>query len=108
MVPLRLICRVLHVSPSGFYARQRRPPSRRVQENQRLREAIRHIHLDSDGVHGSPKLWKVLREQGERCGEHRVARLMRQEGLWGIPAPHTLATAEIRRTAGWDHDPVGP
>ena len=38
------------------------------------------------GVYGSPKIWQRLRQQGEGCGKHRIARLMRQEGLRGIPA----------------------
>lgn len=87
MFPLRLMCRLLHVSPSGYYARQRRPPSPRAQEGQRLTAVIRTIHAESDGVYGSPKIWQVLRTQGERCGKHRIARLMRREGLQGIPAP---------------------
>ncbi|MCA9465612.1 MAG: IS3 family transposase, partial [Nitrospira sp.] len=47
---------------------------------------MRRIHATSDGVYGSPKIWQVLRQQGERCGKHRIARLMREEGLRGIPA----------------------
>lgn len=97
MFPLRLMCRLLHVSPSGYYARQRRPPSRRAQEGQRLTAAIRTIHTESDGVYGSPKIWQVLRTQGERCGKHRIARLMRREGLRGIPAP----TRWKRRGSGY-------
>lgn len=84
--PLRLMCRLLQVAPSGYYARQRRPQSRRAQEGQRLTAAIRAIYSDSDGVYGSPKVWQVLRQQGEGCGKHRVARLMRREGLCGIPS----------------------
>ena len=87
MFPLRLMCRLLHVSPSGYYARQRRSPSPWAQDCQRLTAAIRTIHADSDGVYGSPKIWQVLRTQGEGCGKHRVARLMQRERLRGIPAP---------------------
>lgn len=84
--PLRLMCRLLKVSPSGYYARQRRPLSSRAQEDQRLQEAIGPIHAESNGVYGSPKIWQELRGRGERCGKHRVARLMRTAGLRGIPA----------------------
>ncbi|MDH5295761.1 MAG: IS3 family transposase [Nitrospirota bacterium] len=87
MFPLRLMCRLLHVSPSGYYARQRRSPSPWAQDCQRLTAAIRTIHAESDGSYGSPKIWQRLRQQGEGCGKHRMARLMRQEGLRGIPAP---------------------
>ncbi len=48
--------------------------------------AIRTIHADSDGVYGSPKIWPILRNQGEGCGIHRIARLMRKESLLGIPS----------------------
>lgn len=58
-----------------------------AQACQRLTAAIRTIHTDSDGIYGSPRIWQVLRTQGERCGRHRIARLMRREGLRGIPAP---------------------
>ncbi|MGE0528691.1 MAG: IS3 family transposase [Bdellovibrionales bacterium] len=95
-VPLRLMCRLLHVSPSGYYAQQRRPPSPWAQDCQRLTAAIRTLHAASDGVYGSPKIWQTLRTQGEGCGKHRMARLMRREGLRGIPAP----TRWKRRRAG--------
>jgi putative transposase len=84
--PLRLMCRLLQVARSGYYARQQRSLSRRAQESHRLTAAIRAIYTDSDGVYGSPKVWQVLRQQGEGCGKHRVARLMRREGLCGIPS----------------------
>lgn len=96
MFPLRLMCRRLQVSPSGYYARQRRPPSLWAQDCQRLTAAIRTLHAESNGVYGSPKIWQKLRQQGEGCGKHRIARLMRQAGLRGIPAP----TRWKRRKAG--------
>ncbi|GJL70246.1 MAG: transposase [Nitrospirales bacterium] len=96
MFPLRLMCRLLQVSPSGFYARQRRSASPLAQDGQRLTAAIRTLHAESDGVYGSPKIWQILRKQGEGCGKHRIARLMRREGLRGIPAPKRWK----RRTSG--------
>ena len=87
MFPLRVMCRLLRVSPSGFYARQRRSPSPWAQDCQRPTAAIRTLHAASDGVYGSTKIWQILRQQGEGCGKHRIARLMRREGLRGIPAP---------------------
>ena len=83
--PIRLMCRCLRVSPSGYYGWMTRPPSRRTQENTRLLARIRALHTDQDGVVGSPRMWEDLRHAGERCGRHRVARLMRQAGLRGIP-----------------------
>jgi putative transposase len=87
MFPLPLMCRLLHLSPSGYYARQRRSPSPRAQDCQRLTAAIRTLHAESEGVYGSPKIWQILRQQGKGGGTHRIARLMRREGLRGIPAP---------------------
>ncbi len=85
--PVRLMCRLLRVSPSGYYAWRRRAPSRRAIANARLVDAIRAIHAASDGAYGSPKIWDELVQRGEQCGVHRVARLMRVHGMVGIPAP---------------------
>ena len=84
--PIRMMCRLLRVSPSGYYARQTRPTSQRAQANAILVEEIRRIHADSDAVYGSPKVWRALRDHGQSCGKHRVARLMQQAALQGIPS----------------------
>ncbi len=84
--PVRMMCRLLQVSPSGYYASQCRSLSHREKENRQLTQEIRSIHAESDGVYGSPKLWQELQGRGHVCGKHRVARLMKQEGLQGIPA----------------------
>ncbi len=85
--PVRMMCRLLRVSPSGYYAWRQRAPRRRTVANAHLVEAIRGIHGASDGAYGSPKIWGELVQSGERCGVHRVARLMRAHGIVGIPAP---------------------
>lgn len=83
--PIRLMCRCLRVSASGYYGWATRPPSARTQANARLLARIRRLHAEQDGVVGSPRIWEDLRYAGERCGRHRVARLMRQAGLRGVP-----------------------
>jgi putative transposase len=83
--PVRLMCRCLKVSASGYYDWRERPPSARAQDNERLAKEIAALHAESDGVLGSPRMWEDLRYRGERCGRHRVARLMRAHGLQGIP-----------------------
>lgn len=83
---IRMMWRLLHVSPSGYYASQRRLLSRRAQENAQLIQENRRIHTASDGIYGSPKLWQELQERGHGCGKHRVARLMKLAGLQGIPS----------------------
>lgn len=86
LFPIRMMCRFLHVSASGYYARQTRTKSRRATANEELTQAIRHIHTASGEVYGSPKIWQELQERGHACGQHRVARLMKQEKIQGIPS----------------------
>ena len=77
------MCRVLGVSPSGYYAWRSRGLSRRQQEDHRLLEQIRGIWEGSGRTYGSPRVWAELRAAGVRCGRKRVVRLMRQAGLVG-------------------------
>lgn len=81
--PVRVMCRVLKVSPSGYYAWRSRPRSRRSREDRRLQVLIRAIHRRSRCSYGAPRIHVELVEQGVRCGRHRVARLMREAGLQG-------------------------
>lgn len=83
--PIRLMCRCLRVSASGYYGWTTRRPSARTTENARLVQRMRDLHTEHDGVIGSPRMWEELRYAGERCGRHRVARLMRHAGLQGVP-----------------------
>lgn len=83
--PIRMMCRCLRVSSSGYYGWATRAPSAHTQENARLLTRIRALHADQDGIVGSPRIWEDLRSAGERCGRHRVARLMRRAGLYGVP-----------------------
>ena len=84
--PVTMMCRLLKVSTSGYYDWQDRKPSPRQQENARLMRKISQLHKDSDGVFGSPRIWEELRYGGECCSLNRVARLMRDNGIVGIPA----------------------
>ena len=79
--PVALMCRVLAVSRTGFYAWLARPLSRRGQIETRLRVAIRAIHAESQRSYGSPRIHRELRAQGQRHGRKRIARLMQLEGL---------------------------
>lgn len=76
-----LMCRVLGVSSSGYYAWRKREPSRRKQENKVLLEEIQHIFTGSRETYGSPRIQAELNAQGMDCSRGRVARLMRQNGL---------------------------
>ncbi len=79
--PILVMCKVLSVSRSGYYAWRKNPESKQKQANATLREKIRSIHRDSGESYGSPRVYKALKEQGETCSKNRVARLMREDGL---------------------------
>lgn len=79
--PVRLMCAALGVSPSGYYAAQRRAPSRRAERDARLRLAVRTVFTATKGRYGAPRIHDELTEAGERTSEKRIARLMREDGL---------------------------
>jgi len=83
--PIRMMCRRLRVSPSGYYEWRSRPPSARTVANQRLLQRIRSLHAASDGVLGRRRLCEDLMDEGERCSPNRIGRLMGAVGLRGIP-----------------------
>lgn len=78
------MCRVLKASRSGFYAWVHRPLSDRAIEDRRLLGLIRASYAASGGIYGSLRVFADLREAGERCGKHRVARLMRAHKIRAI------------------------
>jgi putative transposase len=82
--PVTLMCRTLGVSPSGFWAWIKRPPSARTLADRALTAQIREIHTDSRGTYGMPRVHAELRFAGTRCSRKRVARLMRAAGLEGV------------------------
>ncbi|MCL4286172.1 MAG: IS3 family transposase [Thermoleophilia bacterium] len=79
-----MLCRVLDISRSGYYAAQRRPASRRAVEDARLGKLIAAEHKASRGTYGSPRIHTQLTRAGERVGKKRVARLMRERQLSGL------------------------
>ena len=83
--PIRMMCRCLKVSASGYYGWRERPLSARERDNRRLTERIEALHEASDGVMGSPSIWEDLRYSGETCSLNRIARLMHLQDLKGIP-----------------------
>jgi len=74
---VKTMCRALEVTRSGFYEWLREPVSKRAQEDARLLRLIRASYTASHGIYGSPRVFLDLREAGETCSKHRVARLMR-------------------------------
>jgi putative transposase len=88
------MCRVLRASRSGFYAWLHQPLSDRAIEDERLLASIRDSYTASSGVYGYLRVFADLREAGETCGRHRVARIMRQhkiKALRGYKAPRHIA-----------------
>ena len=88
------MCRVLRVSRSGFYQWLHKPLSDRAIEDLRLLELIRASYAASGGVYGAPRVFLDLREAGERCGKHRVAKIMRInkiKAIRGYKAPRPIA-----------------
>ena len=76
---------MLCISHSGYYAWRRRPESRRSRENRALVVQIRAVHRDRrKRCYGSPRMHEQLKQQGEFCGLHRVARLMREDGIRAV------------------------
>jgi putative transposase len=78
---VRTMCRVLDVAPSGYYKWLKEPLSNRAQEDARLLRLIRASFVASQGIYGAPRVFLDLREAGETCSKHRVARLMRENNL---------------------------
>lgn len=84
--PIATQCRVLGVSPSGFYAWLDRAPSVRRVTDEVLRERIGGIHTASRATYGAPRIHAELLQEGWRIGRKRVARLMREAGCWKASA----------------------
>lgn len=82
---VRVMCRLLGVSASGYYAWRDRPACRRALRDIALTASIHAIHQLSRGCYGAPRVHAELRlEHGIRIGRKRVARLMRAAGLTGV------------------------
>lgn len=95
--PVQVMCEVLGLSSSGYYAWRSRPESARAAANRALLDDIRRIHADSCGTYGSPRVHAVLRGHGRRIGRSRVERLMRTAGIRGLAAlPRRARTTDSR------------
>ena len=94
-----MMCCVLKVSRSGYYAWRRREPSQREIEDRRHAKVIREVHRESRGTYGSPRIYEALQRGGARCGKHRVARIMREEGLRGRAARRFRSVSTKRSDA---------
>jgi transposase InsO family protein len=100
--PVSLMCRVLEVTRSGYYAWRERPPSKHAELDVELRVVVAAAHDESGGIYGAPRVWESLKKTGQRTSRKRVARLMREQGLAGrkkrrfcvtTDSQHSLETA---------------
>ncbi len=81
LYPLVMMCRLLEVKRSTYYAWRTRPESRRTKEDRLLLIEIEISHKASDRTYGSPRVHQDMRGKGIRCGVNRVARLMREKRI---------------------------
>ncbi len=101
--PIAVLCRVLDVSPSGYYAWVRRPVSTRAHADVQLAARVRATHAASKGRYGSPRVHADLRANGLKVGRKRVARLMKTANLAGRTRRKFRSTTDSR------HDfPIAP
>jgi putative transposase len=78
---VKLMCKALEVSTSGYYAWRGRPPSEREMANRELTAKIKEVFEESGETYGSPRIYQVMRKLGLIGSKNRVARLMRLAGL---------------------------
>lgn len=101
--PVNLLCQVLEVGTSGFYAWLQRPESPRCQANRRLLVEIKAVHQRSRQTYGSPRIHADLKANGHACGKPRVARLMRTHRIVSQHKRKFRATTNSKHT-----HPVAP
>ena len=102
--PVRLMCRVLAVSTSGYYASRKRPSSWHALIDEVLMARVQIIHEDSGESYGAPRIQRELQAEGLPASTKRVARLMREEGLVARPRKR----ARICTTKSNHDDPIAP
>ncbi len=94
---VRLMCRVLEVSPSGYYVSLKRPPSWHALIDEILMARVRIIHQESGETYGAPRVHQELQAEGLPASPKRVARLMREEGLVARPRTrHRVSTTDSK------------
>jgi putative transposase len=90
------MCRVIEASRSGYYRWKKQPQSRRQKENEKILMEIREAHKKSRRAYGSPRIVEDLKAKGMNCGKHRVARLMKINGIVGKAKKKFKATTDSK------------
>jgi putative transposase len=101
--PVTMLCRVLGLARSGYYAWRQRSHSARHKRDQQLTSQIQTIFTDSRRTYGSPRVHAELKAQGLHCARKRVARLMRQAQLHARPRRRSVRTTDSRHA-----EPIAP
>jgi transposase InsO family protein len=103
LYPVSVLCDLLGVTRSGYYASRKRVAPARCKGDAQLAVEIRLAHQRSRGIYGSPRVHRELKARGHRVGKKRVERLMREGGLQG------RQKRRFRRTTDSKHAmPVAP
>jgi len=103
MWPLPVMCRMLEVSKSGYFAWRDGRESPRQSRNRALTVQIQAIHAESGQTYGSPRVYKELKARGIALGRKTVERLMKSAGIAVLPARRFVTTTDS------DHDlPIAP
>lgn len=97
--PVNLLCEALGVSRSGFYAWVARPRSQRSLDDEQLGAQVRQSFMASDRTYGARRVWRDVLALGQRCGLHRIERLMRAQALRARPRRRGLPKDHGERSA---------
>jgi transposase InsO family protein len=101
--PVGVLCDVLEVSRSGYYAWSKRPEPAGAKSDAQLKAQIAAVHEKSRSTYGSPRVHAALRGKGVRVGKKRVERLMREDGI------KARQKRRFRRTTDSNHThPIAP
>jgi putative transposase len=97
--PITVMCGVLEVAVSGFYAWRKREPSHHSREDAELAQQVKAAFQASRQVYGSPRIHAELKARGVVCARKRVARLMREQGLCAQLPRHRTVTTKSEKGA---------
>jgi putative transposase len=97
-IPVQRMCHELNISRSAYYSWCQSTPTARDRKNGELLEQIRDIHQQSRRTYGSPRICHSLRQQGIRCSNKRIARLMHIHGIRAKMVRRFKVTTRSRST----------
>ncbi len=97
--PITVMCGVLEVAVSGFYAWRKREPSHHSREDAELAQQVKAAFQASRQVYGSPRIHAELKSRGVVCARKLVARLMREQGLCAQLPRHRTVTTKSEKGA---------